>query len=81
MVNLAGFPLVTRKLGAPLCRLPAKDKEEASSTKPIAEKFEIPTSTEVRLYSHRLCFWGRFGDADLRAGGKVALYSRTTVYY
>ncbi|CAN0007087.1 unnamed protein product [Pylaiella littoralis] len=49
MVNLAGFPLVTRKLGAPLCRLPAKDKEEASSTKPIAENFEIPTSTELDM--------------------------------
>lgn len=50
MTGLVGFPLVTRKLGAPLCRAPAKAAEEAGDSAaagPLAEKFEIPTSTEV----------------------------------
>lgn len=61
MVSLAGFPLATRTLGAPLCRLPPKtrdeapsteplakkNKEEKLSTEPLAEQFEIPTNTEV----------------------------------
>lgn len=51
MTSLVGFPLVTRKLGTPLCRAPAKTAEETggegSTAAPLAEKFEIPTSTEV----------------------------------
>lgn len=49
MVGLVGFPLVTRNLGAPLCRLPAKAEEEQSlaTGAPLAERFEIPTGTEV----------------------------------
>ncbi|CAM9900057.1 unnamed protein product [Ectocarpus sp. 8 AP-2014] len=49
MVGLVGFPLVTRNLGAPLCRLPAKAEEEQSlaTGAPLAEKFEIPTGTEL----------------------------------
>lgn len=59
MASLVGFPLVTRKLGAPLCRLPPKAAEEAGGDKrsstaaPLAEKFEIPTSTEVSSLGRR----------------------------
>lgn len=52
MTSLVGFPLVTRKLGAPLCRAPAKAKaggDDSTAASPLAEKFEIPTSTEVSL--------------------------------
>lgn len=56
MVGLVGFPLVTRRLGAPLCRLPAKAEEEQSlaTGTPLAEKFEIPTGTEVRASTSRV---------------------------
>lgn len=51
MTSLVGFPLVTRKLGTPLCRAPPRVVEEAegedASAVPLACKFEIPTSTEV----------------------------------
>lgn len=50
MTSLVGFPLVTRKLGTPLCRAPAKAAENDPTAAPLAEKFEIPTSTEV-LYA------------------------------
>lgn len=52
MASLVGFPLVTRKLGTPLCRLPAKGEEEqreGATAAPLADKFEIPTNTEVCL--------------------------------
>lgn len=58
MVSLAGFPLVTRWLGAPLCHLPAKNREGASITQPHAEKFEIPTNTEVPLHLYCYCSGG-----------------------
>eukprot|EP00903_Cladosiphon_okamuranus_P017330 g15967.t1 len=50
MASLVGFPLVTRKLGTPLCRAPAKTEEsggEGSAAARLADKFEIPTSTEL----------------------------------
>lgn len=82
MTGLVGFPLVTRKLGTPLCRLPAKAKAEAEAfakaeagaeaaeTAPaaLADKFEIPTNAEVcvRFVCAFLCIYGRFYIRALR---------------
>ncbi|CAM9149734.1 unnamed protein product [Ectocarpus sp. 8 AP-2014] len=49
MACLVGFPLVTRRLDAPLCRLPGCPKEEQSLTAgtSLAERFDIATDTEL----------------------------------
>lgn len=48
LTGLVGFPLVTRKLGSPACRLPPSTSTSSSGDAPtLAEKFEIPTATQI----------------------------------